>query len=261
MYRQSLGFLALAALALVPNLAPAQYYRPPGQQYSPAGPYPGQLFSNYTYQQRMNPGLLYGSNLGSVPWQLQNQNTWQYVPAYTSGNYNSNWAVSPYYSGNYYGFNNNDGYYPRMGSNYNYNQPNPNYAVNPGTPPAPAAPQTAPAGEGGVSVYLNPQYNSVSGVNDPHPHTPGLVAHVEIKVPANAELWFDGNKMSQTGTERRFMTPPLELNHAYSYDVQAKWTENGKEVSKSQKLVVRGGQQASMSFLPTAKIEEVKPGR
>lgn len=253
MMTRSPGLLALAALAMVPALASAQYYGAP--QYSAGGPTPGQLFSNYPYQYRLNPGLLYGSNLGSVPWQMQNQNNWMYTPSYTSGNYNPNWAASPYYSGNWYGFT-NDGSYPRMGSGYNYNQPNAGYMVNPGAQPAPGS----SGATGGMGIYTNPQYSGVAS-GDPHPHTPGLAAHVEIKLPANAELWFDGNKMTQTGPERRFMTPPLELNHVYSYDVQAKWTENGKEVSKSQKLLIRAGQQVAVSFLPTAKIEEVKPGR
>jgi hypothetical protein len=45
---------------------------------------------------------------------------------------------------------------------------------------------------------------------------------ISVKVPANAQLWFDGSKMTSTGTVRTFQSPPLNPGR-YTYVIRARW--------------------------------------
>jgi uncharacterized protein (TIGR03000 family) len=72
---------------------------------------------------------------------------------------------------------------------------------------------------------------------------------IAVRVPANAEIWFDGNKTSQTGQVRLFTTPPLEPGHEYSYEVHARWNESGHEVDRTRKVTVHAGDRIGLNFL------------
>ena len=74
-------------------------------------------------------------------------------------------------------------------------------------------------------------------------------ANVRVEVPTNAEVWFGGHKTNQTGTERLFHSPPLEPKGNYTYEVRARWTENGKVVDLTRNVPVRAGDNASIDFL------------
>ncbi len=79
---------------------------------------------------------------------------------------------------------------------------------------------------------------------------------ITVRVPANAEILIDGNKMTQQGTLRQFVSPTLERGSTYSYEVQAKWTENGQEVNRTQKVEFQPGQQRSVDFLMPAPRQQ-----
>jgi uncharacterized protein (TIGR03000 family) len=80
------------------------------------------------------------------------------------------------------------------------------------------------------------------------PNTGGAVVKVDVRVPADAELWFEGQKTNQTGAERTFQSPPLEPGQKYVYDVRARWKENGKEVEQTRKVRVRAGERVTVDF-------------
>src|SRR5262249_49776944 len=71
---------------------------------------------------------------------------------------------------------------------------------------------------------------------------------ISMSVPANAEIWFDGSKTVQTGTFRRFVSPPLVPGDDYAYDITAKWKENGREVTQSRRVRVHAGERVSINF-------------
>jgi len=71
---------------------------------------------------------------------------------------------------------------------------------------------------------------------------------LNVSVPASAEIWFEGKKTAQSGRRRQFISPPLIPGREYSYDVKARWTENGKEVTRTRHLVVQAGDVISVSF-------------
>jgi uncharacterized protein (TIGR03000 family) len=73
-------------------------------------------------------------------------------------------------------------------------------------------------------------------------------AHVRLVVPADAEVWFDGEKTSQTGTAREFVSPPLTLGTDYAYEIRARWMENGKPVDQTRSVTVRAGSLTIVNF-------------
>jgi uncharacterized protein (TIGR03000 family) len=77
---------------------------------------------------------------------------------------------------------------------------------------------------------------------------PDLTARVDVRVPADAELWFDGHRTSQTGRDRTFHTPPLEKGQGYHYTVRARWVQDGEPVDQTQRVSVSAGSRTTVTF-------------
>jgi uncharacterized protein (TIGR03000 family) len=71
---------------------------------------------------------------------------------------------------------------------------------------------------------------------------PVLNAVIEVRLPGEAELWFDKAQTAQTGERRIFTTPPLEPGVTYTYDVSARWRRQGREVARGQLVTIRAGE-------------------
>jgi uncharacterized protein (TIGR03000 family) len=80
---------------------------------------------------------------------------------------------------------------------------------------------------------------------------------VTVKVPAEAQLWFNNTLTTTRGTVRQFDSPPLASGN-YVYNVKARWTENGHEVTQTQRVEVTGGAQVDVSF-PVLPATEKPP--
>jgi uncharacterized protein (TIGR03000 family) len=80
------------------------------------------------------------------------------------------------------------------------------------------------------------------------------VAEIDLTVPADADVWFQGIKVKQTGTVRFLVTPPLKSGRSYNYEVRATYSENGREVTTVRNLCVHAGDrlQALLIALPVA---------
>lgn len=63
-------------------------------------------------------------------------------------------------------------------------------------------------------------------------------AHIVLDVPANAEVWFNGNKTKQTGQVRHFYSPQLEPGKNYVYSLRVRWTKDGKENEENRRVRV-----------------------
>ncbi|HEV3258554.1 MAG TPA: TIGR03000 domain-containing protein [Gemmataceae bacterium] len=70
-----------------------------------------------------------------------------------------------------------------------------------------------------------------------------------VRVPADADLWFDGTRTVQRGSLRRFVTPALAGGHIFSYAVHARWLQGGREVDRTQAVAVRAGDRVTVDFL------------
>jgi len=79
------------------------------------------------------------------------------------------------------------------------------------------------------------------------------VAHVRVEVPANAEVFFEGQKTQQGGSDRLFVTPPLQKEKTFYYEVKARWMDNGKEVERTQRVNVHAGDNAVVNFTNESK--------
>jgi uncharacterized protein (TIGR03000 family) len=153
---------------------------------------------------------------------------------YRGGAYyhSSHYGYFPYY-GLYGGY--NPYYYGALDSTYDsgysdpYGQAAPDYGY--------AANPTAPA-DGAYQALYPPSTATAE---------PGTPAHLTVIAPADAQLWFNGTPSTVTGTVREFESPPLGAGK-YTYDVQARWIENGHDVTQTQRVEVASGAQVIVSF-------------
>ena len=95
-----------------------------------------------------------------------------------------------------------------------------------------------------VYVYPPTTYRS----NYP-PNESSLPATIELVVPADAQVWFNGQATAQTGSVRRFVTPPLNANGDYSYDVNVRWTRDGEPVEETRTIPVVAGSFRRLNLL------------
>jgi uncharacterized protein (TIGR03000 family) len=79
---------------------------------------------------------------------------------------------------------------------------------------------------------------------------------LRVIVPkADARVWIEDNPTRQSGTERQFVSPPLETGKEYTYHIRASWTdENGEKVSMQKQLKVSPGEEFVANF--TERNEE-----
>lgn len=174
------------------------------------GGYPG-YYRNYGY------GGLYGGY--SYPSYYSS-----YYPAYSSSYYYPAYSygssivnVVPYTSG----------YYSVDPSAY--------APVYPSTPVTPTQPSTPPLPGGGETLPLPVQATGS--------------ATVEVRVPADAQVWFDDTLTKQTGEARTFRTPSLPGgDKVFTYRVRARWTDKGQAVETTKEVEVRPGKLSVVDF-------------
>jgi uncharacterized protein (TIGR03000 family) len=181
---------------------------------------------------------------------------------YDGWGYTSPWYGS-YYSGYYspwYGSYNS--YYP-YSSNYTYTYPYSSYYTYPSsyTYSYPYYYNSGYTLSPMVQTYSTPTTSSnayVSGTNRAGTATQSFYppnaqgnqpAFIEVQVPADAQIWFDGESTSQGGTARSFRSPPLEQGQNYSYEVKARWNDNGKDIERTRKVRVRAGERVNVNFM------------
>jgi uncharacterized protein (TIGR03000 family) len=90
-------------------------------------------------------------------------------------------------------------------------------------------------------------------------------ALIKVKVPENATIWFENQKMSQSGTVRMFQSPGLEVKKTYYYKIKVTWPTGAstvaKDFSSEQEVAVKAGETTSIDFTPlVAYTKETKPG-
>jgi len=83
------------------------------------------------------------------------------------------------------------------------------------------------------------------------PATP--LATVVVKVPENAQVWFDNSLTQTTGTERSYETPPLTAGTSYQYEIKARWLQDGKAVERIRNVTIRSGERSVVDFADPAK--------
>lgn len=223
-YRRWLAWLGFAAMALAvlfiaADSASAQRFGRSGFYAGPGGIGYGNPYGGYGAGQ-------YGYGWGNYPaynrgWAYNNSG---YYPGYSGNWAYNNWNY-PGYSG---AWRNAPGYGQSTGGYYGEGMQGDYYSSTTGT--------TAPAGT------MRPGGMDQSGSMD------GQVL-INVRVPPDAEVWFDDQKTSQTGPIRSFITPALNPDQDFVYHIRARWTENGRQVDKTRRIDVHAGDRLFVNFV------------
>jgi uncharacterized protein (TIGR03000 family) len=82
----------------------------------------------------------------------------------------------------------------------------------------------------------------------PTPAPAAGTAEVDLHVPPDAQVWFDGSPTKQTGEWRTYTSPPLPPDKTFHYDVRARWTNGDQVVDQTRSVEVRAGKRATVDF-------------
>jgi len=100
----------------------------------------------------------------------------------------------------------------------------------------------------GSPVYAPAQSSAPTTTQSFYSGPPANGAEIRVILPANGTVSFGRVPLSQDAGAHKYLTPALTGDDAYGYDVQAKWMENGKEVSRTKHVTFYAGDQISVDF-------------
>jgi uncharacterized protein (TIGR03000 family) len=183
-----------------------------------------------------------------------------YYPGYYSyGSYYPSYYSYGYYP-NYY----SSGYYP---SRWYYSSPGYTtyyYPSNSYTTYAPAdyypssTPSYSYSAPGDTSSYYG--YGAAA-----MPREGADTARLNVRLPdPDARVWIEDKETRQRGTLREFVSPPLNPDKRYTYEVRARWMENGKEMERTRTVPVRANDTATVDFTAperTPRLDEIDRDR
>jgi uncharacterized protein (TIGR03000 family) len=75
-------------------------------------------------------------------------------------------------------------------------------------------------------------------------------AVIRVLIPVSASLTIDRTQTRQTGSERRFVTPPLRTDRKFTYTLTATWDDFGLSVKRMAVATVRGGKETVVDLRP-----------
>jgi uncharacterized protein (TIGR03000 family) len=129
---------------------------------------------------------------------------------------------------------------------------------------------------GGYPIYVNPGYGPPPGfcpvagngpaTTGPANHAPGTPIRLtdsdmllSIHVPPDAVVRINGEKTSQGGPRREFLSSGLSPGRRYTFVVTAQWTgPQGQAVQLEQRIQVQGGERRSVDFLTPFATRDVR---
>ena len=92
----------------------------------------------------------------------------------------------------------------------------------------------------------------------PAPPLDENAVYIRVQVPADADVWVEGQQMTQKGPVRFFESPPLTPGMAYVYHIRAHWKEDGHDVDEVRKATVYAGSKVGLDFTRRTR-EKVPP--
>ena len=112
----------------------------------------------------------------------------------------------------------------------------------------------------GATDIVGPRQVTISETTPaaPSAQPPGETARVNVLVPSEAVLTIQGQRMTQTGSYREFVSPPLVPGRDYTYTFRATWNENGRDVARERTVHVAAGSRIDVDLM-TAPREETGP--
>jgi uncharacterized protein (TIGR03000 family) len=248
--RSLLAALLIAGivLALAPSLSSAQYR---GGFYGGGARWGGGVGTGYYGG---GYGGYYGNGWGGYPgYYAYDRGSYPSYGYSSYSNYNPgfslNWNSYPTYSGYY----SNYGYPSYSYSNAGMNSYYPSYSGYYGNSGFYGA-QGMQYGSSDYAGGMNYQYGSLS--EDMRNR-----AFLNVRLPSSdAEVWIEGDKTRSTGMLREYMSPTLDPDKRYSYEIKARWMENGKEVTRTKKVSVRVNAPTLVDFTTADRGDTDRPG-
>jgi uncharacterized protein (TIGR03000 family) len=73
-------------------------------------------------------------------------------------------------------------------------------------------------------------------------------ARVIVQLPADAKLYVDDQPVKAGAERQTFSTPQLQRGQTYFYDVRAEVVRDGKTLVENKRVLVRAGQEVSVTF-------------
>jgi uncharacterized protein (TIGR03000 family) len=143
------------------------------------------------------------------------------------------------------------GYYPGIGIGIGFYSP---YDYDYGYGYAP----TYVYGQAPV-VVASPNTNAIETADAPPSEPADGRAHMQVLVPADATVWFDGNPTTQRGEQRTFESPALTPGHDYQYEIRARWTDNGRTVDQTRTIVVHANARVGVDFSRAESVPAPAP--
>jgi uncharacterized protein (TIGR03000 family) len=93
-------------------------------------------------------------------------------------------------------------------------------------------------------------YYAMSGVMN------GVVGNsaalINVSVPADAVISFEGRETTQTGDFRQFISPALTSGQEFTYDIEVRWNRDGTEVTRNRHITVHAGDIINLVFRSSA---------
>jgi uncharacterized protein (TIGR03000 family) len=228
-HKSTLGIVGLLAALLAPGTVRAQVLALPVAGWSSPAPYG--LYGPSYYAPGLPYGLgyraaFYGYGAGANPYAAG-------AALYNPLRYNAAFAPTPYNPT------------PQV-----YNPLLYNAAFNPALAQANQQAYAAKAGaqaKAGQTAAGQPADKSIRpAAFDTAAKQP---ARIRMTLPAaDATVTLQGVAMKLTGTDRLFVTPPLEQNSKYSYDVVVRWRAGGGEQSLTRHVRILAGQDLNLDF-------------
>jgi uncharacterized protein (TIGR03000 family) len=145
------------------------------------------------------------------------------------------------YGGYGYGRGYYDSYYPY---DYGYGSYSQRYAVNDGY-----SPLSTDGYRGSSGPSYTAQASPPPATVNPVPAMPDTTVVFDLRVPADAEVWFNDSKTEQTGGFRQFVSPRLMPKQAGLYDIRCRWEQNGRQMEQTRHVTVHAGDQLAINFL------------
>ena len=109
------------------------------------------------------------------------------------------------------------------------------------------------------SATVAPSSTAVAPAQSPSRST---ACQVRVMVPSqDAAVYFQGHQTQQTGTDRLFVSPPLDADAKYTYTVKAEWMENGQKISREKSVSVTAGGFATADFSNRLPAASTGPSR
>ncbi len=84
-------------------------------------------------------------------------------------------------------------------------------------------------------------------------------ALITIRVPADAEVWFDGDPTKQRGDVREYKTHALPVGQLYHSEIRARWKEGGRVVDQTRSVPASANRRTQVDF--TRRDPNAAPAR